>query len=527
MVQRRGVYGPLSRLLFHQTQGRQTTFGNNVSTQKTDGSATLLSPNTASNTYYEFKDIPGPRPSVPFIGTAWQYFPGGRYSLSNVFEASNDKFRRYGSVSKEEFQWRKPVVHLFSPSDFEMVAASQGDKPIRPISDFLKHYRQNRPEKYDSVGLANSLGDEWARLRKILMPVFNRLNGMESFKDDINNICDDFVELIRRERDGATCVVNNLQDYLYRLALEGVYMLCLEARLGCLQGNLKPDSPASTMIHSVKLLFEAFQELYYGLPVWKFYPTSAYKKLDKAESIMYEATSNRIQEVMEELRKRKSKPIDERGVLETLLHMDCITDKTTKVTIIDFISGGIFTVTNAFCFLLCHMAKHPEVQETLYQKLREVIPEGSRIGSDIGNTVPFLRHCIKESFRLTPTIPTITRILNTDIVASGYHIPSGVPLFCNFTVPCKQSQFFSDPERFRPDRWYTCPRQPFLMLPFGFGSRMCVGRRFAETEMHTALAKLILNFKLESTGEEVKCKQAFIIVPSHPVSIVFKERNKC
>lgn len=32
---------------------------------------------------------------------------------------------------------------------------------------------------------------------------------------------------------------------------------------------------------------------------------------------------------------------------------------------------------------------------------------------------------------------------------------------------------------------------PFVSLPFGYGRRMCVGRRFAEIELHTLLAKVV------------------------------------
>lgn len=75
--------------------------------------------------------------------------------MSNVYEACVDKYNRYGPIVKEEFQWRKPVVHLFDPADFETVGMLQGISPIRPISEFLKHYRENNPHKYDTVGLAN------------------------------------------------------------------------------------------------------------------------------------------------------------------------------------------------------------------------------------------------------------------------------------------------------------------------------------------------------------------------------------
>lgn len=57
---------------------------------------------------------------------------------------------------------------------------------------------------------------------------------------------------------------------------------------------------------------------------------------------------------------------------------------------------------------------------------------------------------------------------------------------------------FQQPKKFIPERWLKdntdpkCPHakdaHPFAFLPFGFGSRMCIGKRFAdlETEVLTA-----------------------------------------
>lgn len=101
--------------------------------------------------------LPGPKPSFPFIGTGWQYFRWSRYNLYKLHEANLDKYRRYGPIVKEEYQWRRPVVHLFKPEDFETVFRHQGKYPLRPVSEFLKHYRLNNPHKYDNAGLVNSL----------------------------------------------------------------------------------------------------------------------------------------------------------------------------------------------------------------------------------------------------------------------------------------------------------------------------------------------------------------------------------
>lgn len=40
-------------------------------------------------------------------------------------------------------------------------------------------------------------------------------------------------------------------------------------------------------------------------------------------------------------------------------------------------------------------------------------------------------------------------------------------------------KYFPDPESFKPERWLRSSgdeKHPFAMLPFGFGSRMCVGK---------------------------------------------------
>lgn len=51
------------------------------------------------------------------------------------------------------------------------------------------------------------------------------------------------------------------------------------------------------------------------------------------------------------------------------------------------------------------------------------------------------------------------------------------------------------PERFLKEVQMGCPSakdiHPFLMLPFGFGSRMCIGRRFAEMEIEVLMIRLL------------------------------------
>lgn len=60
-------------------------------------------------------------------------------------------------------------------------------------------------------------------------------------------------------------------------------------------------------------------------------------------------------------------------------------------------------------------------------------------------------------------------------------------------------KYFKQPLKYIPERWLKSEvdselsakfTNPFAYLPFGFGPRMCIGRRFAELEMEIVLSKV-------------------------------------
>jgi cytochrome P450 len=57
-------------------------------------------------------------------------------------------------------------------------------------------------------------------------------------------------------------------------------------------------------------------------------------------------------------------------------------------------------------------------------------------------------------------------------------------------------KYYPEADKFIPERWLKDDPQhskrahPFTTMPFGFGPRMCIGRRFAELEIETLLTKV-------------------------------------
>lgn len=65
-------------------------------------------------------------------------------------------------------------------------------------------------------------------------------------------------------------------------------------------------------------------------------------------------------------------------------------------------------------------------------------------------------------------------------------------------------EYFPKSSEFLPERWLSRDqnnnRHNFASLPFGFGKRMCLGRRFADLEMQIVIAKVSLLIFFENVN---------------------------
>lgn len=524
-----------------------------------------------------FNSIPGPWPSLPLIGTGWQYFYlVGRYDLNRLHEAHIDRYRSYGPIVREEYQWGRSIVHLYDPDDFEAVARAQGRCPVRPPNEFVSTLRQSKPDMYPNVGFANLNGPEWQRLRAKLAPAIMKLSTIHESMAGQNEVCDDFLEYLWAVRRPETNTVENLQEAAYRLALESICLMCLDSRIGSFPDSSPYDSGISDedeegeeeqneavkdgekLIEATKLMFDSFNKLYYGLPFWKYFATSAYSSLDQAETTIYELASKYIDREMDLILNGEEHYDSNESVLKTLLKKTKadpkeLSKEEVKVTIMDFIIGGIFSVSNSLVYLFYHLAANPDVQEKLYREIESVIgcsstsfcssPEDEddqrssahhhlvkeHVTSGQLARMPYLKACVSESFRLNCPVPGIMRVTTEPMVLSGYHIPANTPVFSHCMTTCRLEEYFPQAERFWPERW-TDPAQtqrnhPFALLPFGFGGRMCVGKRFSENEIYLATVRLLMAYRIELAGAEngrcrpLELRHAFMVIPANPISL--------
>jgi hypothetical protein len=80
-----------------------------------------------------------------------------------------------------------------------------------------------------------------------------------------------------------------------------------------------------------------------------------------------------------------------------------------------------------------------------------------------------------------------------DVEIGGYCIPAAANVVMSQWIMHRDPRFFSDPEKFDPDRWSTensrkLPK--FAYFPFGGGPRQCIGASFAMMEVVLLLATI-------------------------------------
>lgn len=147
-------------------------------------------------------------------------------------------------------------------------------------------------------------------------------------------------------------------------------------------------------------------------------------------------------------------------------------------------------------FALYHLARNPNVQERLHSECCQLLPtaEDSINADSLAKKATYARAVLKESLRLNPISVGVGRILNNDMILSGYHVPKKTVVVTQNMVACRLAKHFDRPNEFIPERWLRNSDKltvnPFLVLPFGHGSRSCIARRLAEQNILILLIRV-------------------------------------
>ncbi|NWS80669.1 CP4B1 protein, partial [Toxostoma redivivum] len=352
-------------------------------------------------------------------------------------------------------------------------------------------------------GLLVLEGGKWFHHRKMLTPAFH-YDVLKSYltlmSDSVKVMLDKWDKRITERKS-----VELFQD-VSLMTLDSIMKCAFSFNSNCqTQSNshyyIKAVFDLSYLLsHRIQTL--SFKDVFYDL-------TRNGREFQAACKLAHTHTDQVIQE-----RKMLLSNEKERDKIEKKRHLDFLdillcskdangvglSDEDLRAEVDTFMFEGHDTTASGISWLFYCLAIHPEHQQRCREEIQGILGDRDSIEWEDLGKMTYTTMCIKESLRLFPPVPFVSRQLSKPITfPDGRSLPAGCQVGLNIFAIHRNRDVWEDPEVYDPLRFSpenSAQRHSHAFLPFSAGSRNCIGQQFAMNEMKVALALTLLHFEL-------------------------------
>ncbi|EDL96333.1 cytochrome P450, subfamily 24 [Rattus norvegicus] len=457
--------------------------------------------------------LPGPT-NWPLLGSLLEIFWKG--GLKKQHDTLAEYHKKYGQIFRMKLG-SFDSVHLGSPSLLEALYRTESAHPQRLEIKPWKAYRDHRNEAY---GLMILEGQEWQRVRSAFQKKLMKPVEIMKLDKKINEVLADFLERMDELCDERGRIPD-LYSELNKWSFESICLVLYEKRFGLLQKETEEE--ALTFITAIKTMMSTFGKMMVT-------PVELHKRLNtkvwQAHTLAWDTIFKSVKPCIDNRLQRYSQQPGA-DFLCDIYQQDHLSKKELYAAVTELQLAAVETTANSLMWILYNLSRNPQAQRRLLQEVQSVLPDNQTPRAEDLRNMPYLKACLKESMRLTPSVPFTTRTLDKPTVLGEYALPKGTVLTLNTQVLGSSEDNFEDSHKFRPERWLQKEKKinPFAHLPFGIGKRMCIGRRLAELQLHLALCWIIQKYDIVATDNEpVEMLHLGILVPSRELPIAFRPR---
>jgi cytochrome P450 len=157
--------------------------------------------------------------------------------------------------------------------------------------------------------------------------------------------------------------------------------------------------------------------------------------------------------------------------------------------LLTLLAAGHETTATTLAWTVERLRRHPRL---LHRLVEEVDAGGSQLR----------QATLLEVQRARPVIIAAARRVNAPSMRLGeWVIPRGHTVMVGIDLLHREDSVFPDAHRFDPDRFLGTAPDLHAWIPFGGGTRRCVGAAFATLELDVVLRTLLLEYELRTTYE--------------------------
>ncbi|XP_072763518.1 cytochrome P450 4C1-like isoform X2 [Anoplolepis gracilipes] len=429
-------------------------------------------------------NIPGPK-TFPLIGSAYYFL---QYKSDDFLDMAFKLAEDYSSPFKFEIGTKLFIV-IYEPDQIKTILQSSVDKSMI----------YNMFEPILGKGLVTAPLSIWSKHRKIIMRSFN--------KSTLQKYFDIFVKqslILTNELEKIGLNGNNvsLLKHISKYTVRAACGTMTDIKIESLSNQINQFIEATT---SSKKIVKLRMRNIFLHPNFIFNLTSLGRGQRQNQNFFHSFTNKVVQEQIYASSEQNIKNNENRTLLDILIEA-FQKDKSSKEKIHDnlitMILAGYDTTSVTINLAIFMLANFPEIQEKVYKELWEIYrtetPESVLIKYEDLSHMNYLECVIKETMRLFPTIPVVSRCLTEDVKIEEYILPKGTNILMPIIIAHRNEKYWPNPLIFDPDRFLYLKKRkiPYssYYMPFSMGSRNCIGMNYAMILMKVVLATLIQTF---------------------------------
>jgi len=331
------------------------------------------------------------------------------------------------------------------------------------------------------TGLLNMNGEKHRQQRRLMMPAFHKQR-VEGYAATMIDMTAAFLDDWRpgEQRD----LIADMRNLTLRIASKVLF-------------GLDVDPNAGGLAHMIDEWLKLSGTLGVMFFPWEI-PFTPYHRFMRASKHLEAALKSMIEA-------KRAHGSDQGDVLSLLVHT--VEEDGTKMSEDELIGqanllflAGHETTANALTWTLFLLAQHPEVMRDLYDELHGTLQGAAPQPAQLPR-LPLLEQVIKESMRLLPPVPLLSRTCMEPVTLGKYPLPALTEIIISPYLTHREPELYPEPQRFLPRRWESIEPSAYEYLPFGAGSRMCLGAGFAMLESKIVLAMILQRYRLALTPD--------------------------
>lgn len=181
-------------------------------------------------------------------------------------------------------------------------------------------------------------------------------------------------------------------------------------------------------------------------------------------------------------------------------------------------AAGYETVSNALTWMFYELGRNKPVVEKLKEEIKRVNIDVSY--EEILLQIPYTQACFKEALRLYPPLWLNGRTAEKSISLQNLVISEKSDVLLSPYLFHRLSKYWENPQQYNPDR--NLGANSDCYIPFGRGSRACVGERIALLEAYLIIISLYKKFDVEIIFREISPAFHFTLRPVGNINLNLK-----